>query len=214
MQGDIKINTVHVGMIGTNCYIVYKDNTESLREAIIIDPGDDADKIYDKVEELGVKPVAILLTHGHFDHILAVNQVASKYNIDIYASEEEKKLLGDAMLNLSGGYRRNCIVKEYIKLCDGQELEVANIKFKTILTPGHTGGSMCYYIENEDVLFSGDMLFRESVGRTDFPTGSESQIINSLNNKLMKLEDKVEVYPGHGPATTIGYERVNNMYVI
>lgn len=214
MQGDIKINTVHVGMIGTNCYIVYKDNTESLREAIIIDPGDDADKIYDKVEEFGVKPVAILLTHGHFDHILAVNQVASKYNIDIYASEEEKKLLGDAMLNLSGGYRRDCIVKEYIKLCDGQELEVANIKFKTILTPGHTGGSMCYYIENEDVLFSGDMLFRESVGRTDFPTGSESQIINSLNNKLMKLEDKVEVYPGHGPATTIGYERVNNMYVI
>ena len=213
MQGDIKINTVHVGMIGTNCYIVYKDNTESLREAIIIDPGDDADKIYDKVEEFGVKPVAILLTHGHFDHILAVNQVASKYNIDIYASEEEKKLLGDAMLNLSGGYRRDCIVKEYIKLCDGQELEVANIKFKTILTPGHTGGSMCYYIENEDVLFSGDMLFRESVGRTDFPTGSESQIINSLNNKLMKLEDKVEVYPGHGPATTIGYERVNNMYV-
>ena len=214
MQGDIKINTVHVGMIGTNCYIVYKDNTESLREAIIIDPGDDADKIYDKVEELGVKPVAILLTHGHFDHILAVNQVASKYNIDIYASEEEKKLLGDAMLNLSGGYRRDSIVKEYIKICDGQELELANIKIKTILTPGHTGGSMCYYIENEDVLFSGDMLFRESVGRTDFPTGSESQIINSLNNKLMKLEDKVEVYPGHGPATTIGYERVNNMYVI
>ena len=214
MQGDIKINTVHVGMIGTNCYIVYKDNTESLREAIIIDPGDDADKIYDKVEELGVKPVAILLTHGHFDHILAVNQVASKYNIDIYASEKEESLLGDAMLNLSGGYRRDCIVKEYIKLCDGQELELANIKIKTILTPGHTGGSMCYYIENEDVLFSGDMLFRESVGRTDFPTGSESQIINSLNNKLMKLEDKVEVYPGHGPATTIGYERVNNMYVI
>ena len=213
MQGDIIISTVHVGMIGTNCYIVYKDNTESLKEAVIIDPGDDADKIYDKVEKLGVKPVAVLLTHGHFDHILAVNQVARKYNIDIYASEEEESLLGDAMLNLSGGYRRDCTVKDYIKLVDGQELELANIQFKTILTPGHTSGSMCYFIENENVLFSGDMLFRESVGRTDFPTGSEEQIIISLNNKLMKLEDKVDVYPGHGPATTIGYERVNNMFV-
>ena len=117
------------------------------------------------------------------------------------------------MLNLSGGYRRDCTVKDYIKLVDGQELELANIQFKTILTPGHTSGSMCYFIENENVLFSGDMLFRESVGRTDFPTGSEEQIIISLNNKLMKLEDKVDVYPGHGPATTIGYERVNNMFV-
>ena len=213
MQGDIKISTVHVGMIGTNCYIVYTDNIESFKEAVIIDPGDDAEKIYDKVEELGIKPVAVLLTHGHFDHILAVNQVASKYNIDIYASEEEERLLGDATLNLSGGYRRDCVVEKYNKLSDGQELELANIKFNAILTPGHTSGSMCYYIENENVLFSGDMLFRESVGRTDFPTGSEEQIINSLNNKLMKLEDKVVVYPGHGPATTIGYERVNNMYV-
>lgn len=214
MQGDVKISTVHVGMIVTNCYIVYNDNTESLKEAVIIDPGDDADKIYDKVEELGVNPIAVLLTHGHFDHILAVNQVASKYNIDIYASREEEKLLGDTMLNLSGEYRRDCIVTDYIKIGDKQELELANIKFKTILTPGHTGGSMCYYIEDENVLFSGDMLFRESVGRTDFPTGSEEHIIISLNNKLMKLEDKVDVYPGHGPVTSIGYERINNMYVM
>ena len=90
MQGDIIISTVHVGMIGTNCYIVYKNNTESLKEAVIIDPGDDADKIYDKVEELGIKPVAVLLTHGHFDHILAVNQVLAN-TILVYMLAKKRK---------------------------------------------------------------------------------------------------------------------------
>ena len=214
MQENIKISTVTVGLIGTNCYIVYKDNVESQKEAIIFDPGDDAHKICDRVDKLGVKPEAIVLTHGHFDHILATNEIASKYNINIYASKEEVELLKDTSLNLSASYRKDCVVKDVIVLEDNQDIEIAGINIKTINTPGHTKGSMCYLIKDKNILFSGDMLFRESVGRTDFPTGSDSEIIDSLNNKLMKMDDNIKVYPGHGPDTTIGYERQNNMYVI
>lgn len=213
MQELIKISKVNVGIIGTNCYIVYKENTTDDKEAIIVDPGDDAHKIYSMVDELGVKPVAIVLTHGHFDHILATNEVASRYNIEVYASKEERELLADASLNLSGGYRRHCIVKDIVDLEDNQDIEIAGINIRTINTPGHTKGSMCYLIKDNNVLFSGDMLFRESVGRTDFPTGNDKDIIDSLNNKLMKMDDGIKVYPGHGPDTTIGYERENNLYV-
>ncbi len=214
MQEDIKISTVTVGLIGTNCYIVYKENVEATKEAIIFDPGDDAHKICNMVEKLDVKPVAIVLTHGHFDHILATNELASKYNINIYASKEEIELLSDTKLNLSANYRRECVVNDVIYLEDNQDIEIAGISIKTINTPGHTKGSMCYFIKDNNILFSGDMLFRESVGRTDFPTGNDRQIIDSLNNKLMKMDDCIKVYPGHGPDTTIGYERQNNVYVI
>lgn len=228
MQGQARIKTVNVGMIGTNCYVLYKadnenndnlndnviDNKQSTKQAIIVDPGDDAEKIYNAVEQLDVTPVAVLLTHGHFDHILAVNEVASKYNIYIYASDAEKQLLEDDNLNLSASYRRNCTVKKYVALKDKEKINLAGFEITPILTPGHTAGSTSYYIDDEKILFSGDMLFQESVGRTDFPTGSDRDIINSLNNKLMKLDDSVKVYPGHGPDTTIGYERQCNPYVV
>lgn len=214
MQEAINISTVNVGIIGTNCYIVYKENELGTKEAIIFDPGDDAHKIYDMVEELKVKPVAIVLTHGHFDHILATNEVANRYSISIYASKEEKELLADASLNLSASYRRNCVINNAVYLEDNQDIKIAGIGIKAINTPGHTKGSMCYLIKDNNILFSGDMLFRESVGRTDFPTGNDKDIVNSLNNKLMKMDDSIKVYPGHGPDTTIGYERKNNLYVI
>ena len=213
MQEDVKICTVNVGMIGTNCYIVYKENGDIKKEAIIVDPGDDAHKIVDVIDELEVNPVAILLTHGHFDHILATNKIADKYNIKVYAHKAEQELLLDAEKNLSKGYRRDCKVINARSLEDNEEIILAGIKIKVLNTPGHTIGSSCYLLEESNILLSGDMLFRESVGRTDFPTGSDSDILNSLNNVLMKLDDDIEVYPGHGPSSTIGYERKNNMYV-
>ena len=206
----LNISQVNVGMIRTNCFIVYGDS----REAIIIDPGDDAHKIYAKVEELNVQPKAILLTHGHFDHIMAVDKVRQKYNIDVYAGNLEKALLADERLNGSGEYRRDCVVTQYKELVDGQVTQLAGITIKVISTPGHTAGSVCYLVDSAKVLFSGDTLFRESVGRTDLATGNERDIINSLNNRLMSLEDDIVVYPGHGQSTTIGYERENNVFIV
>ena len=208
-HNNLCIEIVNVGMIGTNCYIIY-DNDK--KEAIIIDAGDQASKIIRKIEELGVKVVAILLTHGHFDHILAVNDVATQYNVPVYAGASEERLLTDEQLNGSAYYRRNAIVDTYELLDDGSNVCIGGINVKVIFTPGHTEGSVCYYIEEAKVLFTGDTLFRESIGRTDMATGDDKLIIQSLNN-LMKLSDDIVVYPGHSEETTIGYERLNNPYI-
>jgi len=204
----LNIEIVNVGLIGTNCYIVYNDN----KEAIIIDPGADADKIESSVERLGVKPVAVLLTHGHFDHILAVNDIANHYNISVYVGANEERLLNDATLNGSKQYRRDCIVDNYKVLNDNEEIVLGGINIEVIFTPGHTEGSVCYYIDDAKVIFTGDTLFRESIGRTDLATGDDKLIIESLH-KLMELDDEIIVYPGHSDSSTIGYEKINNPFM-
>lgn len=207
-KNGLNIDIVNVGIIGTNCYIIHNDK----KEAIVIDAGDDAHKIYDKVEELGVKVVALMLTHGHFDHISAVDEVAQHYGVTVYAGKGETRLLTDAKMNGSAYYRRDKTVSEFEKLEDNRDIELGGIKFKVMFTPGHTEGSVCYYVEDAKVLFSGDTLFKESVGRTDMATGDDKKIIESLD-KLMKLDDDVDVYPGHSEESTIGYERRFNPYI-
>ncbi len=209
-MNSFNLKTLVLGMVQTNCYII--DNQET-KEAIVIDPADQADRIeqYLKANDLVCK--GIVLTHGHFDHILAARELASATSAPIHASEQEAELLADPRRNVSSQIRRECTLVPEVLLTDDQVLQLAGFTIRVIHTPGHTAGGVCYYFPEHELLFSGDTLFRESIGRTDLPTGDSRQLIASIQQKLMPLEDSVMVYPGHGRATTIGYERENNVYL-
>ena len=206
---NIDIMRLVVGPIRTNCYLIKNKLSDG---AIIVDPGGDEEIIENRMLAYHMKPVAILLTHGHFDHIGAVNQLKSRFGVKVYAYQDEKEVLERPDINLSSMFERPMSIKADVYLRDNEEFELDGIKFKTIYTPGHTIGSCCFYIENEKVLFSGDTLFAYSHGRTDFPTGSEGAIIRSITERLLKLESNVKVYPGHEDETTIGREKM--FYVI
>ena len=196
-----------VGSVFTNCYFLKNKETE---EMLIVDPGDNADRIEQKVLEMQGRPVAILLTHGHFDHILAAEEIKKKYNIPIYACAKEEKTLQDPRINLTAFHMSSYTLKADVYLTDLQVVELAGFSVQMIETPGHTLGS---YLKDEGVLFSGDTVFCGSVGRTDFPEGSTAAIVNSLHRLLEALPDDTEVYPGHDTSTTIGYEKRYNPFV-
>ena len=161
-----------------------------------------------------LKPVAVLLTHGHFDHLSAADAVGKRYGIKVYAGNEERLVMNSSSYNLSlpfTGEGMTFEADEYFK--PGEELDFAGFRIETIPVPGHTIGSVCYYFEEQKVLFSGDTLFAGSVGRSDFPTGNAGQLIRAIKSGLMSLPDDVKVYPGHGESTTIGCERVNNPFI-
>lgn len=199
-----------VGSVSTNCYLLKNKETG---EMLIVDPGDNADRIEQKILEMQGRPVAILLTHGHFDHILAAEELKKKFNISIYASAKEEKTLQDPRINLTAFHMSSYTLKADVYLSDLQVVELAGFSVQMIETPGHTVGSCCYYLKDEGVLFSGDTVFCGSVGRTDFPEGSTSAIVNSLHRLLEALPDDTDVYPGHDVATTIGYEKRYNPFV-
>lgn len=200
----MEIKNVLVSEAYTNCYLVKNEEND---EGFIIDPGGSALKISRCVEQMGMTPKAILLTHGHFDHIGAVDELRDRYDIKLYVSEEESKFMQNYNNNLSVFFGEGMIVKPDITIHDGEELEIAGIKMKFILTPGHTPGSGCFYVEDEGVLFSGDTLFCMSRGRTDFPGGSEREIIDSIRNKLLVLPGETVVLAGHNEQTTINNEK-------
>ncbi len=209
-MGNLKIGRIVLGICQTNCYFVYE---EGKSQVILFDPADQGEYLYHKLEEKGFQVEAILLTHGHFDHIWGLEALKNLSGAKVYAYEGEKELCEDASLNVSKGAGRACTVKadEYVK--DGAEITVAGITCRLIATPGHTEGSCCYYFEDDKILISGDTLFQESVGRTDLPTGSMSKLVRSVRERLMILPEDVKVYPGHGETTTIGYEKENNPFI-
>lgn len=211
-MGNIKLEIHQVGMISTNCYFIINKDTN---ECIVVDPGDNADGLYEKIMRNGYKPVAIILTHGHFDHILAVNPLERLTKVPVMAYEEEKEMLKDTKPRFTAMVKDNqdLVVEPDRFFKNEEEVTLGGITFKVLHTPGHSSGSCCYYLQEEGILISGDTLFEGSIGRTDFPTGSMQQLDKSLNEVLMKLPDDVEVYPGHGGQTTIGAERKYNPYV-
>lgn len=209
-MNQLNLETIVLGMVQTNCYII---SSPQLKEAIVIDPADNPARIlqYLKANDLVCK--GILLTHGHFDHILAARELSEATGAPIHAHEAEAALLSDPLMNASSEIRRECSLKPEVLLKDQELLNLAGFPIKVIHTPGHTGGGVCYYFNGYGVLFSGDTLFYEDIGRSDLPTGNHKQLVESIVNKLMILEDMVRVYPGHGISTTIGHERENNIYL-
>lgn len=207
-MSDFRIKTCVLGPVSTNCYLVYNEAT---KEAVVIDPGDNGDYILNKCSELGVKPQAVLLTHGHFDHISAAPQVARAFGIPIYASETEDSMLADTSLNLTSHFTGHSLSFHADELVhNGDELRFLGCRWNVIATPGHTSGSVCFYLPEEAVVFAGDTLFQDSYGRTDLPTGSSRELVDSVTNRLFVLPGDTMVYPGHGEPTTIGYEAKNN----
>lgn len=209
-MAPLSIQTYVVGPVQTNCYFAINDDT---KEVLIIDPGASAKQLAEKVKEQGLKPVAILLTHGHFDHILAAEAIRDRYQIPIYACQKEEKTLQDPKINLTAYHMDSYTLKADVYLTDLQAVELAGFSVQMIETPGHTAGSCCYYLKDEGVLFSGDTVFCGSAGRTDFPEGSTAAIVESLHRLLDALPDDTEVYPGHDASTTIGYEKRYNPFV-
>ena len=209
-MGKLELQQCVLGPVYTNCYIAKNKETG---EALIIDPADSPSKIELKVNAMGARPVAVLLTHGHFDHIMGVEAVREKYQIPVYACRQEEEMLREPSVNMTDQMGKSCSIRPDVFLDDLQVLEAAGFSIQMIHTPGHTKGSCCYYLKEEGVLFSGDTLFCGSVGRTDFPGGSASQIRNSLHRLLAALPDDTSVYPGHDTSTTIGYEKRYNPFV-
>ena len=203
----LKIGKITLGVCQTNCYFVYEDGSG---DALVFDPADRGDYLFEALRDKGFTVKAIFLTHGHFDHIWGVQRLKELSGAKVYAYEKEAQLCEDPAMNVSAQAGRSCGVRPDKLFTDGEEFDLFGIKGRVIATPGHTGGSCCYYFEEDKILISGDTLFQESVGRTDFPTGSMGVLIRSIRDRLLVLPDDVKVYPGHGPSTTIGYEKENN----
>lgn len=209
-MSNIKIERYCVGQVQTNCYFVVNETT---KEVLVVDPGDSAEMLEEQIQEKGLKPVAVLLTHGHFDHAMAAEPLAEKLGVKIYAHKDDRDTLDRPEYNLSGmiGKAESYRADVYVK--DQDTLKLAGFEIKVLYTPGHTPGGCCYYIPAEAVLLSGDTLFCQSVGRTDFPRSSMGQIVRSIREKLLVLPDHTKVYPGHMGTTTIGQEKEWNPFL-
>ena len=203
---------------GANSFFAINEN----REAVLIDPSfSEHGGLFDHIEKLNVKIVAILITHGHWDHIASLKRIGELYpEARVYISEIESDFLTDVNLNLSKAANEegygveilDYLPNNLIKVNDGDDIEEAGFKFKVILTPFHTKGSVCYLLESEKALFSGDTLFFSTVGRTDLPTGN-ARLMESSLRKLKILPDGLKVYPGHGACTSLDREKKYNSYL-
>ncbi len=210
---ELIVITNQLGDFMTNCYTVYNAVT---RDAVLIDPACNARFLNNILVNEQLNCVAILLTHGHYDHIGALPELMELvgHKVPIYASAEEEDVLNDPRKNLSTMLSGQMVtVKPDILLQDDQEIELLDTKLQCFLVPGHTKGGMCYYFAENGMLFSGDTLFARSIGRSDFPTGDGIKLVKSIKEKLMTLPDETIVYPGHNERTTIGKERNANPFI-
>lgn len=208
----ISVKTFPVGHLGTNCYIVTDENTN--RKAVI-DPGYKSSELLKFIEESDKNSFDyILLTHGHFDHIWFAEEIKTLTGAKVVVSSKDASFLSDGFLNLSAsfGFRSFPVISCDITLNNGDTLFIGDTELTFLSTPGHTVGSGCYVSFEDKVIFSGDTLFKLSMGRSDFATGNQNELFASLK-KLANLQGDFAVYPGHGEATTLEFERNNNPYV-
>lgn len=202
---DYILETIPVGLMEVNCYILADKRT---REAVIIDPGADYDRIKERLERIKVLPKYVLDTHGHADHIGANGQ----FKLPILIHRLDALFLSDPKKNLSTMFGLVVFSPKADRLLeDNDEIKIGDLVLEVIHTPGHTPGSIS--IKCNDLIFTGDTLFCEGVGRTDFPYASEKDLFKSLRERLLVLPDSTRIYPGHGPASTIGHERERNPFL-
>lgn len=206
----LNIRSLVVSCCQTNCYVVSDPATS---DALVIDPGDNAEAICEIVESDRLIVRGIVNTHCHGDHIAANGPVKARYNCPIMIHELDAPGLVDRNINLAAlmGYDGPVSPPADRLLKDGDTICMGNVTFRVLHTPGHTAGGICLYTDG--ILFAGDTLFSQSIGRTDFPGGSHSQIIESIRRQLLVLPNDTVVYPGHGPNTSIGQEQTINPYL-
>lgn len=206
----MKIYNYPAGALGTNCYLGVCETT---KEAFIVDPGGVNDRLAHDVEQNAYKVKAIIVTHGHGDHICGVPYYKGMFpDAMVIAAEAEKPMLMNARMNFSAetcGEKVSLMVDRYVN--DGDTLKIGKIELLFLMTPGHTPGGMCIYTDG--VVFSGDTLFAQSIGRTDFPGGSFAQLKKSIETKLYVLPPETRVLPGHMGPTTIAIEKESNPFV-
>ncbi|MED1488983.1 MBL fold metallo-hydrolase [Bacillus smithii] len=208
----MKWSRMPLGPLQTNCYILWNDD----KDCIIFDPGDEGDKLCRWIDQHELKPLAILLTHAHFDHIGAVDQVRETYRIPVYVHENEAKWLLDPTLNGSQLFLRDKAVR--VKPADviltvEKELTFGSFRFQLLETPGHSPGSLSYYSQELEAVFCGDTLFNGSIGRTDLPGGNHEDLLKSIHERLLTLPEETVVLPGHGPETSIENEMDMNPFL-
>lgn len=206
-MAEIEIRSIVLGMVSTNCYLVMNRET---KETILIDPADRQEQIEQQLLKMGGRPVAVLLTHGHFDHMMAADACRQRYQIPVYVHEKEEEVLENARLNLSSLWTSAYTMKADHLVKEGDLLELAGFRIQVYHTPGHTQGSVCYYLPEQEVLFSGDTIFAQSYGRTDFPTSSSGQMQMSIKRILAEFPDQTRIYPGHNEETAIAIEKRYN----
>ena len=205
----MKINSIVVSEFQTNCYVYWNEKTS---RGIIIDPGDEADKIFKFISENNINIDYILLTHAHIDHISAVKNIKEITDAKTFLHKDDLTLYKN--LKKQGELYGMILddppeIDKFIK--DGDNIKFEDLTINVIHTPGHSPGRVCF--KNKDILFSGDTLFNLGIGRTDLWGGSLTEINKSITEKLFSLDDEIIVYPGHGPKTDIGYEKMNNPFV-
>lgn len=206
----LTIKQIPTGAIQENCYLIYNDTS-----LLIVDPGDESEKIKSEISKLSAKPVAIIITHAHYDHIGAVNTIRDYYNIPVYISPIEQSWLQDPELNLSGLSRHDDMDDIIIRPAEFEfknydTYTIGDMTFKVVPTPGHSPGSVSFIFD--DFVVCGDALFKGSVGRTDLPFGDSEALLSGIKKELFTLPDDLEAYPGHGPVTTIGREKRENPF--
>jgi glyoxylase-like metal-dependent hydrolase (beta-lactamase superfamily II) len=205
----MRYKIIILGALETNCFLVYSEDT---RECAIVDPGSEPEKIFPVIAEEELRPVAIVNTHGHVDHIGANRDMKDKFGVPLLIHPGDKDLLGKVQsleLSLLLGAKDSPPCDRPIG--DGDTIAVGSGALRVLHTPGHTPGSVC--LLGDGFLISGDTLFFEGVGRTDLPGGNQRQLERSIREKIMTLPDDIVVLPGHGPLTTIGQERQNDAFL-
>jgi len=208
----MKIDHLILGAYETNCYVLR--SSQAAEDCLVIDPGLDAEPLIEFLQEHRLNPVAVVLTHGHIDHIAGVAAIREQFpGVKVFIHELDAEMLTKPLTNLSAmtgvAFRTD---PQDAALQDGAVIEQAGMKLLVLHTPGHTPGGICLYSQDDGVAFVGDTLFADSVGRTDFPGGSMSQLLNGVKEKLFTLPGETKVYPGHGPATTIAHEKAHNPF--